>query len=51
MLKANLSPKQSVTEALSMTAMRPEREAALIRNTGDYSLPQFCRTVYAIVRH
>jgi hypothetical protein len=55
-LKANLSPTQCVTEDLSMTVLRPGREAALIKNTGDYSslpdcLPQFCRRVYAMVRH
>ena len=34
-----------------MTVLRPVREAALIKNTGDFSLAQFCRRVYAIVRH
>jgi len=33
-LKANLSPMQTVTEALSMTVLRPGREAALIKIWG-----------------
>jgi hypothetical protein len=50
-LKANLSPMQSVTKAFSMTVLRPAREAALIKKTRDYSLPQFCRALYAAGRH